>query len=99
MTGLAMLQTGLTEKRLELLKETVPQAIRFGVLWDRAAPSYRPFLQAAEAGGRTLGVQLRTIGVSTIADYDVAFATMAQDRVGGVLVHASTQTARDHARQ
>src|SRR5439155_233968 len=39
-TGLAMLQTGLTEKRLELLKETVPQASRFGVLWDRTAPSY-----------------------------------------------------------
>jgi ABC transporter substrate binding protein len=31
MTGLAMLQTGLTEKRLELLKAAVPQATRFGV--------------------------------------------------------------------
>ena len=95
-TGLAMLQTGLTEKRLELLKETVPQATRLGVLWDRTAPSYRPFLQAAEATGGKLGVQLRTIGVNTVEDYDGAFATMARDRVGGVLVHASTQTARDN---
>src|SRR5438132_4685526 len=34
MTGLAMLQTGLTAKRLEILKETVPRATRFGARWD-----------------------------------------------------------------
>jgi len=98
MTGLAMLQTGLAEKRLELLKEAVPRATRFGVLWDRTAPSYRPFLQAAEAARGKLGVELRTVGISTVADYDGAFATMAHDHVGGVLVHASTQTGRDNPR-
>ena len=97
-TGLAMLQTGLTEKRLELLKETVPRVTRFGVLWDRTAPSYRPFLQAAEVAGGKLGLQLRPVGVSTVADYDGAFATMAHDRVGVVLVHASTQTALNNPR-
>jgi ABC-type uncharacterized transport system substrate-binding protein len=95
-TGLAMLQTGLTEKRLELLKETVPRVTRVGVLWDRTASSYRPFLQAAEVAGGKLGLQLRPVGVSTVADYDGAFATMAHDRVGAVLVHASTQTARNN---
>jgi putative ABC transport system substrate-binding protein len=98
MTGLAMLQTGLTEKRLELLKAAVPQATRFGVLWDRTAPSYRPFLEAAEGARGKLGVQLRTVGISTVTDYDGAFATMAHDHVGGVLVHASTQTGRDNPR-
>lgn len=94
--GLAMLQSGLTEKRLQLLKEIVPQVSRFGVLWDRTAPSHRPFLQTAEVARGKLGVQLRTVGVSTVEDYAGAFATMAQDRVGGVLVHASTQTAREN---
>jgi putative tryptophan/tyrosine transport system substrate-binding protein len=42
-TGLAVMQSDVTGKRLEILKETVPQARRFGVLWDRTAPSYRPF--------------------------------------------------------
>jgi putative ABC transport system substrate-binding protein len=32
--------------------------------------------------------------VSTVADFDGAFATMARDRVGAVLVHASALTAR-----
>jgi putative ABC transport system substrate-binding protein len=42
MTGLAVMQSDLTAKRLGILKETVPQATRFGLLWDRAAPSHRP---------------------------------------------------------
>jgi putative ABC transport system substrate-binding protein len=94
MTGLAMLQTDLAAKRLEILKETVPQVHRVGVLLDRTAPSHRPFLQAAETASRKLGLQLRTVGVNTVAEYEGAFATMARDRVGAVLVHASTQTAR-----
>jgi putative tryptophan/tyrosine transport system substrate-binding protein len=97
-TGLAVMQSDITAKRLEILKETVPQASRFGVLWDRTAPSYRPFLQAAEAARGKLRVELRSVGVSTVADYEGAFTTMAHDRVGAVLIHASTQTGRDNAR-
>ncbi len=94
MTGLADIQSVITPKRLEILRETVPQATRFGVLFSSTAPSYRPFLQAAEAAGGKLGVQLLTVGVSTVADFDRAFAKMAQDRVGAVLVHGSALTAR-----
>jgi len=65
-TGLAVMQSDITAKRLEILKETVPQATRFGVLWDRTAPSHRPILQAAEAARGKLGVQLRTVGVSSV---------------------------------
>src|SRR5712692_7347749 len=97
-TGLAVMQSDLTAKRLEILKETVPQASRFGVLWDRTAPSYRPFLQAAEAARGKLRVELRSVGVSTVTDYEGAFTTMVHDRVGAVLVHASTQTGRDNPR-
>jgi putative ABC transport system substrate-binding protein len=98
-TGLAVVQSDITSKRLETLKQTVPQATRFGVLLDRTAPSYKPFLQAAEAASGKLGVQLLTVSVSTVADYDGAFVTMAQGRVGAVVVHASTQTVRENPRR
>jgi len=94
MTGLADLQSVITPKRLEILKATVPQVTRFGVLWSPTAPSYRPFLEAAEATGRKLGVQLLTVGVSTVAEFDGAFAKMTQGRVDGVFVHGSALTAR-----
>ena len=98
MTGLADIQSVITPKRLEILKETVPQVTRFGVLWSPTAPSYRPFLEAAEATGAKLGIQLLTVGVSTVADFDGAFAKMAKDRVGAVLVHGAALTARHNPR-
>jgi len=98
MTGLADIQSVITPKRLEILRETVPQVTRFGVLWSPTAPSYRPFLEAAEATGAKLGIQLLTVGVSTVADFDGAFAKMAKDRVGAVLVHGAALTARHNPR-
>jgi len=97
-TGLTVMQSDITAKRLEILKQAVPHAIRFGVLWDSTAPSYRPVLQAAEAASGTLGVQLLTVSVSSAADYDGAFAKMTQGRVDGALVHASALTVRDNPR-
>ena len=98
MTGLAVMTPEITAKQMEILKETVPQATTFGVLWDRTAPSYRPTLQAAETFRAKRGVQLRAVGVSTVAEYDGAFATMAQARVGAVLVHSSALTVRHNPR-
>jgi putative ABC transport system substrate-binding protein len=95
MTGLADIQPMITPKRLEILKETLPRATRFGVLWSPTAPSYRPVLEAAEATRGKLGVQLLTVSVSTVTDFDEAFAKMAQGRVDGVFVHSSTLTARN----
>ena len=88
------MQTEFTEKGMEILKETVPHATRFGVLWTPTAPSGRLTLQAAEAAGRKLGVQVEGVSVLSVADFDGAFATMAQDRVDAVLVHGAALTSR-----
>jgi len=98
-TGLAAMDPEITPKRMALLKETVPRATQFGVLWATTSPSYRPFLQAAEAARGKLGVQLLTVSVSSVADYDGAFAKMAQGRVDAVLVHSSALTVRDNPRR
>jgi putative ABC transport system substrate-binding protein len=94
MTGLADIQPVITPKRLEILKETLPRATRFGVLYSPTAPSYRPVLDAAETTRGKLGVQLVTVSVSTVADFEAAFAKMAQQRVDGVFVHAAALTTR-----
>jgi ABC-type uncharacterized transport system substrate-binding protein len=97
-TGVAILGTELVAKQLELLKATVSRATRFGVLYTPTTPAYRPVLQAAEAARGKLDIQLLTVGVNTVADFDVAFARMAQQRVDGVFVHGSTLTARHNPR-
>jgi putative tryptophan/tyrosine transport system substrate-binding protein len=93
-TGLSVVQTEFTEKGMEILKEAVPHATRFGVLWTPTAPSGRLTLQAAQAVGQKLGVQVEGVSVLSAADYAGAFATMARDRVDAVLVHGSALTAR-----
>jgi putative ABC transport system substrate-binding protein len=92
LTGLTGVQTDLTAKALEMFKEVLPQATRFGVLYNPAAPSHRPTLQAAEAAGTKLGVALHMVSVRTVEDLESAFATMARERVGGFFVHASSLT-------
>ena len=43
-TGMSMLLTELSAKELELLKEAIPHAMRFGVLWNHRIPE--PFNQS-----------------------------------------------------
>jgi len=96
-TGVAALGTEITAKQLEILKATVPRATRFGVLYTPTTPAHRSVLQAAEAVRGKLHVQLLTVGVNTVADFDGAFAKMAQGRVGAVFVHSAILTARASA--
>src|SRR5262245_56693673 len=96
-TGLAMIQPDLAPKRLEIFKELLPRATRFGVLWDAKAPSYRTVLQVIEPVSKTLGVELQMISVTTAEDFDGALAAMARERCDGVVVHASTLTSRSHS--
>ena len=93
-TGLSALSAEITVKQLEILKATVPRATRFGVLYTPTTPVYRTVLQAAEAARGKLDIQLLTVGVSTVAEFDGAFAKMAQGHVGAVFVHAALLTAR-----
>jgi len=51
MTGSADIQTMITPKRLEILKATVPQATRFGVLWSPTAPSSGPSCKPPKTPG------------------------------------------------
>ena len=89
-TGLSGLGADLAIKALEILKEAVPNATRFAVLWTPSAPWYRSFLQAAKGAGDKLGVQLHTGPVQTVEDLDRAFAMAAQERVDGILVQPTS---------
>lgn len=96
-TGLTMLLTDLVAKELEILKEALPHMMRVGVLATTTAPSHRPALQAAEAAGRKLGVEVYQIPVRSAEDFDRAFATMVRERVDGFLAVASPLTRSQRA--
>jgi putative ABC transport system substrate-binding protein len=62
------------------------------------APAHRPAADALEAAAPQLGVQLLPVPVRTPDDLDGAFATLARERVGGVVVLGSAFTSSYRAR-
>jgi putative ABC transport system substrate-binding protein len=88
-TGSAILLAELAPKRLQLLRELIPNAARFGVLVDPAAPPTQSIITDLQAAARTLGLQLVVVNARTDSDLETAFATFSQQRVGAVLVSPS----------
>jgi len=91
-TGLTMLLTDLAAKELEALREALPNARRFGVLFTSTAPSHIPALETVETAARSLAVELRRVPISGEEDLQAAFVTMTQDGVEAFIVLASSFT-------
>ena len=90
LTGIAILAAELAPKRLQLLRELIPNAALFGVLADPAFPATQSIIADLQAAARTLGLQLVVVNARTDSDLETAFATFSQQRVGAVLVGNST---------
>jgi putative tryptophan/tyrosine transport system substrate-binding protein len=88
-TGMSMLLTEISVKQLEILRETLPDAARIGVLWNPTTPSHPTAVKAVEAVSEKLGVQLVLAPAGTVSDIQEAFATLSRERVSGVLVLSS----------
>jgi putative ABC transport system substrate-binding protein len=84
-TGLTGLMVELTGKRLELLKEAMPNVKRVGVLVSPYSFSPAALKEATDAAGR-LGLQLEIIEVRQPADLSSAFAQFAGRKVRALLV-------------
>ena len=80
-TGTVSLSSELAPKRLQLLRELLPNAARFGVLVDPASPSARSVITDLQAAARILGLQLVVVNARTDSDLEMAFATFSQQRV------------------
>jgi putative tryptophan/tyrosine transport system substrate-binding protein len=89
-TGFTSLNAELAPKRLQLLRELLPNVTRFGVLADLSEPTTQSNIADLQAAARTLGLQLVVVTTKTDNDLQTAFATFSQQRVGAVLVGIST---------
>jgi len=69
-TGLSLLNDELPVKQLELLREVVPRMTRVVVLAGAATPLHPRALQALDAAGRALGIQVQHVDVRDAAGLD-----------------------------
>ena len=81
LTGINFFSTETVAKRLGLLHELVPKAVRIAMLANPAnAPQIQAALREIPAAARTLGLQIQTLNASSSREIDAAFAAIARDR-------------------
>ena len=86
-TGLTIFSPDLAGKRLELLKEVVPQLARAAVLWDSDGPSKVIEFREANATAPALGVELQSLEVrAPHPDLEGAFGAARRGRAQGLVV-------------
>ena len=85
-TGLSLMHTELLGKRLELLKEVLPKVGRVAVLSNPGNPGNVRALETVKTTARSLGVKLQILEARGPNEFEAAFAAMARERAGALLV-------------
>jgi putative tryptophan/tyrosine transport system substrate-binding protein len=97
-TGIWMVLTALTEKRLQLMHDLLPKAELIGLLVNPGSPVAEPQIQEAQAAAHVLGIRLTVLNAVTEKDFDQVFASLVQQRVDALFVSADPLFAskREH---
>jgi len=80
-TGIANLTPELSGKRLELLKESVPNMTSVAVLWNPASQGHPKILKVIEEAASALRVKVHSLAVRSREDFNGAFQSATKSRV------------------
>jgi putative ABC transport system substrate-binding protein len=87
-TGTSALTVELDGKRLELLRELAPTAGLIGALVNPNRPDVEAQSRDVQEAARTLGQRISILNAGGEAEIDAAFASVARQRIGALLVGA-----------
>jgi putative tryptophan/tyrosine transport system substrate-binding protein len=85
-TGVADVAVDLGGKRLGLLHELLPGAVRFALLVPPGTTSGKSAIAEVESAASAIGRQVEILSASTNLDIDAAFASLVQKRADALLV-------------
>jgi putative ABC transport system substrate-binding protein len=94
-TGLSSRTAGGEEKRLQLLKELLPNLSRVAVLSNSTNPYCVIAVEHAQRGAAALGLALDVADVSAVSELDTAFRALSQRRPDAALVIADPFLAHE----
>jgi putative tryptophan/tyrosine transport system substrate-binding protein len=84
-TGISLLATELSAKRLEILLELAPQASRVAMLWNDTNPGMLLRTRETQDAATKLGVAIKSVGVHNLISFDSAFAMIASEPIDALL--------------
>ena len=86
-TGINFFNQEVASKRLRLLHELVPNAVRVAVLVNPAnASATETLLRIVQEAAPTIGLQIQFLNATTIDEIDAAFATIERERPDALFV-------------
>jgi ABC-type uncharacterized transport system substrate-binding protein len=86
-TGINFFVQELVAKRLRLLHDLVPKAVRIAVLVNPGnAVIAQTTVRDAQDAARTIGLQIRVLNATTVGEINAAFATLARERDDALFV-------------
>jgi putative ABC transport system substrate-binding protein len=85
-TGVEVFAEQLDDKRLEVLKEMLPQALRIAVLWNPATPEGERQRSRLLTAAQAVGVKTRFVGARHPSELQAAFGSITRDHVQALLV-------------
>ena len=89
-TGSTQLGAGLATKRLEILKETIPNLSRVAFLWNPANPDQKSHFHEVQTGAQFLKVTLQSAEVRNREELEQAFTAMKRERPSALLLTADS---------
>ena len=85
-TGIYIFTEAVVAKRLQLLHELVPKAVRIAVLVNPANASAESTVRTVQQAAPTIGLQIQILNATTIGEIDAAFATLERERPDALFV-------------
>jgi putative tryptophan/tyrosine transport system substrate-binding protein len=89
-TGVSLLSVELEWKRLELIREVMPQAASIAILLNPKNPQTAAQLPEKTKAAKALGLQLSVLNASSDAEIDSAFSAAAQQHVSALVIGADS---------
>jgi putative ABC transport system substrate-binding protein len=86
LTGVTSISGDLSAKRLGLLHELLPRAVRFAVLVDPSATSDESVTREVQTAAAYINQQIEVLHASTDREINTAFETLVQKRADALLV-------------
>jgi len=91
-TGVTILGSQLAVKRLELLKEAIPDLNRVAVVWNPKEPAHMDQWRALESASGQMKVELQSIEASSADGFESVVSTLRETEAGALLVFSNRHT-------
>lgn len=97
-TGMSVMALDLAPKAIEVLLQLAPKARKIVAIRNRANPIGVQMVEAAQAAGRSVGIQTEPVDVRNVSDLEAAVPAIRRSRADAIFVHADLSFQSDRER-